>query len=107
MVAARMFVLATFVPTATSSTMMIHTLGSSTTSTRLFGYFSLAYWFWYSFRWGLTTSMVARVHVALALRLKLKIWDNPFVTIFRFMVWYLSSAVSRKIEDCVMEEERI
>jgi hypothetical protein len=58
MVAARKFVLAIFVPTATSLTMMIHTLGSSTTSTRLFGYFSLAYWFWYSFRWGLTTSMV-------------------------------------------------
>jgi hypothetical protein len=43
MVVARRFVLAIFVPAATSSIMVIHTLGSSAMSTRLFGYFSLAY----------------------------------------------------------------
>jgi hypothetical protein len=44
MVAARRFVFAIFVPAATSSIMVIRTFGSSATSTRLFGYFSLAYW---------------------------------------------------------------
>jgi hypothetical protein len=45
------------------------------------GYFALTYWCWYSYRYGLTTSMVARVHVALALWLKLKLWEN--------LHWYL------------------
>jgi hypothetical protein len=39
MVAARRFVLVIFVLTATSLIMVIHTLGSPATSTRLFGYF--------------------------------------------------------------------
>jgi hypothetical protein len=43
MVAVRMFVLAIFVPTATSSTMVIRTFGSPTTSTRLLGSF-----FWHT-----------------------------------------------------------
>jgi hypothetical protein len=41
MVAARRIILAIFVPTATFSTMVIHTPGSSATSTRLFGLFSM------------------------------------------------------------------
>jgi hypothetical protein len=76
MVAARSIILVLFIPSATSSTMVIRALGSPATSTRLFGYFSLSYWCWYSCRRWLTTSMVARVHVALALRLKLKLWEN-------------------------------
>jgi hypothetical protein len=51
MVVARMFVLAIFVPAAISSTMVVRIFGSPATSTRLFGYFSLAYWCWYSCRW--------------------------------------------------------
>ena len=39
LVGARRFVLAIFVPAATSSTMVIRTLGSLTTSIRLSGYF--------------------------------------------------------------------
>jgi hypothetical protein len=41
--------LAKFVLTATSTVMVIlHTLDFLVTSTRLFGYSSLAYWCWYS-----------------------------------------------------------
>jgi hypothetical protein len=61
--------------------MVICTLDSPATSIKLSGYFALTYWCWYSCRCGLTTSMVARVHVALALRLKLKLWEN--------LHWYL------------------
>jgi hypothetical protein len=43
MVAARMYVLAIFVPAATSSTTVIRTLDSPATSTWLFDCFSLAY----------------------------------------------------------------
>jgi hypothetical protein len=50
--------------------------------------------------------MAARVYVALALRFKLKLWENHR--------WYLQvySLVSilaafRKVKDCVMEEERV
>ena len=75
MVAARRIVLAIF-SAATSSTMVIRTLGSPATSTRLFGSSSLEYWCWYSCRCWLITLMAARVHVALALRLKLKLWEN-------------------------------
>jgi hypothetical protein len=41
MVAVRSILLAIFFSAATSSTMVIHALGSLATSTRLFGYFSL------------------------------------------------------------------
>jgi hypothetical protein len=47
MVVTRMFVHAIFIPTATSSTIVICALDSPTTSTRLFGCFSLEYWCWY------------------------------------------------------------
>jgi hypothetical protein len=67
LVAVRRIILAVFVPAATSSTMVIRTLDSPATSIKLSGYVALTYWCWYSCRCGLTTSMVARVHVALAL----------------------------------------
>jgi hypothetical protein len=51
MVAARRFVLAIFVWAAMLLTVVIRTLGSPAMLTRLFGYFSLAYWYWYSCRW--------------------------------------------------------
>jgi hypothetical protein len=97
-------VLAIFVPTATPSAMVIRTLGYPMKSTKKFGSFSLAYWCWYSCRWWLTTSMVACVHVALILRSKN--YGGILVSIFRSMVLYLSSAVSRKIQDYIIEEER-
>ena len=75
MVAARRIVLAIF-PAATSSTMVIRTLGSPATLTKLFGCFSLEYWCWCSCRCWLITLMAAHVHAALALRLKLKLWEN-------------------------------
>jgi hypothetical protein len=65
----------------TSSTMVIRILGSPTTSTRMFGLFSLEYWCWYFRRCGLIILMVACVHVALALWLKSKIWEHLY--------WYL------------------
>jgi hypothetical protein len=68
-----------FVPAATSSKMVIHILGSPTTSTRLFSLFSLEYWCWYSRRCGLIILMAVRVHVALALRLKSKICKHLLV----------------------------
>src|SRR4051812_20386258 len=80
-VVVRRIFLAIFVPAASSSTMVICILGSPTTSTKLFGHFSLAYWCWYSYRCCLSTLMVARVHVALALRFKSKLWEN--------LHWYL------------------
>jgi hypothetical protein len=43
-VAARSVILAKFIPTVTSTTMVIRIVDSSATSTRLFGYYSLAYW---------------------------------------------------------------
>jgi hypothetical protein len=43
MVAARRIILAIFIPAATSSIMVIRTLGSPAASTRLFGLFSLEY----------------------------------------------------------------
>jgi hypothetical protein len=69
-------ILAAFVSAATPSIMVIHILDSPTTLTKLFDYFSLAYWCWYSCRCCLTIIMAAHVHVALALRLKLKLWEN-------------------------------
>jgi hypothetical protein len=44
LVAARRIIFAVFVPTATSSTMVICTLDSPAMSIKLFGYFSLIYW---------------------------------------------------------------
>jgi hypothetical protein len=43
LVAARRVILAIFVPTATSSTMVIHTLGFPAMLTKLFGFSSLEY----------------------------------------------------------------
>jgi hypothetical protein len=60
-------------PAATSSTMVTHAFGSPTTLTRLFGYISMVYRYWYSCWWWLTNLMVVCVHVALALQLKLKL----------------------------------
>jgi hypothetical protein len=58
--------------------MVIRILDSSTMSIRLFGYFVLAYWCWFSCRCGLTTLTATRMHVALVLRLKLKLWENLY-----------------------------
>jgi hypothetical protein len=81
LVVARRIILAIFVSAAMSSTMLIRTLDSPATSTKLFDYFAPAYWCWYSCRYWLTTLMAAHVHIALALRLKLKLWKN--------LLWYL------------------
>jgi hypothetical protein len=81
LVAARRVILAIFVPTATSSTMVICTLGFPATLTRLFGFSSLEYWCWYSCWCGMIILMVACVHVALALQFKLKKRENHY--------WYL------------------
>jgi hypothetical protein len=81
LVVVRRIILAVFVPVATSSTMVIRTLDSTPMLIKLSGYFALTYWCWYSCRYGLTTLMTVRVHVALALRLKLKLWENLY--------WYL------------------
>jgi hypothetical protein len=87
--------------------MVIRALDPPATLIKLSGYFALTYWCWYSYRCGLTTSMVTRMHVALALRLKLKLWET-FIVIYRFMVWYLSWAAFREVlQDYVMEEKRI
>jgi hypothetical protein len=51
--------------------------------------------------------MVARVHAALALRLKLKLWERTFVGIYKPMVCYLSLALFRKIQNRVLKEERV
>jgi hypothetical protein len=67
LVTVRKIILAVFVPTATSSTMVIHTLDSPAAAIKLSGYFALTYWCWYSCRYRLTTSMTTRVHVALVL----------------------------------------
>jgi hypothetical protein len=81
LVAARRVILAIFVPTATSSTMVICTIGFPAMLIRLFGFSSLEYWCWYSCRCGMIALMVACVHVALALRLKFKKRENHY--------WYL------------------
>jgi hypothetical protein len=107
LVAARRIILAVFVSTATSSTMMIHTLGSPATSIKLSGYFTLTYWCWYSCRCGLTTSMVARVYIALALRLKLKLWENIYWYLQVYGLVSILGCLFRKVQDCVMEEEII
>jgi hypothetical protein len=86
LVAARRVILAIFVPTATSSTVVIHTLGFTATLTRLFGFSSLEYWYWYSCRCGMIILILAFVHVALALRLKLKKKGRTTIDIYRFMV---------------------
>jgi hypothetical protein len=72
MVATMRIILAIFIPDATSLAMVIRTLGSPAASTRLFGLFSLEYWYLYSCRCWLIILMAACVHVALALRLKYK-----------------------------------
>jgi hypothetical protein len=48
MVVAGNVILAIFVMAATSSIMVICALSSPVTLIRLFGYFSLVYWCWYS-----------------------------------------------------------
>jgi hypothetical protein len=83
MVAARRIILAIFIPVATSSTMVIRTLGSPAASTRLF---SLEYWCWYPCRCWLIVLMAACVHVALALRLKYKNMGAPLLVFAG--IWY-------------------
>jgi hypothetical protein len=86
MVAARRIILAIFIPTATSSTMVIRTLGSPAASTRLFGLFFLKYWCWYSCRCWLIVLMDVCVHVTLALRLKYKNMGAPLLVFAG--IWY-------------------
>jgi hypothetical protein len=86
LVAARRVILAIFDPTVTSSTMVIRTIGFPAMLTRLFGFSSLEYWCWYSYRCGMIALMVACVHVAFALRLKLKKKGRTTIGIYRFMV---------------------
>jgi hypothetical protein len=86
MVAARRIVLAIFIPAATSSTMVIPTLGSPAASTRLFGLFFLKYWCWYSCQRWLIVLMAACVHVALALRLTYKNMRAPLLVFA--VIWY-------------------
>jgi hypothetical protein len=81
MVATRRIILAVFIPAATFSTMVIRTLESPATSTRLFDLFSLEYWCWNSCRCWLIILMAACVYVALTLRLKFKLWNH--------LHWYL------------------
>jgi hypothetical protein len=75
------FVPVIYILAAMSSIIMIRTLGSSATSTRLSGSSFLKYWCWSSCQSYMITLMAMCVHIALALRLKLKLWDNPH--------WYL------------------
>jgi hypothetical protein len=58
---------------------------------------------WYSCWSWLTILMSARMHIAFALQFKLKLWSN-FVSIFRYMLWYLFSAAVRESTYYVMEE---
>jgi hypothetical protein len=74
-----------FVPTAMSSTMVIHTLGSPVASIRLFSFCYFEYWCWYSCRYCMITLMVACMHIALALLLKFK-KGRTSVGLCRFMV---------------------
>jgi hypothetical protein len=71
-----------------SSTMVICIFGSPATSTKLFGLFSLEYWWWYSYRCWLIILMDARVHIALAFRIKLKIWEHLY------WYWYVYGMIS-------------
>jgi hypothetical protein len=107
MVSTRRIILTFFVPATTSSTLEIRTLGSSATSTKLIGCYSLTYWCWFSCRCWLIILMVACVHTTLELRLKFKILENYFVGIYRFMVCLLSLTIFRKVQDCVWEEKRV
>jgi hypothetical protein len=86
LVAANRVILAIFVPTATSSIMVIRTFGSPAISTRLFGFFSLEYWYWYSCQCCMITLMAAHVHVALALWLKFFLNGRSTIGICRFRV---------------------
>ena len=49
----------------------------SATSTKRFGCFSLKYWWWYSCRYLLITLTAVCVHLALPLRLKIKVMGEP------------------------------
>jgi hypothetical protein len=98
MVPARSIILATIFSTATSSTMEIHTLDSPAMSTKLFGYFALTCLCWYSCRCWLTTSIAARVHVVLALRLKLKLYED--------LCWYLQ-VYGLVLFSCLLKNTRL
>jgi hypothetical protein len=76
MVATRMVILTIFVMATMCSIMVIYTLVSIATSTRLFDFFSLKYWCWHSYRCWMITLMAV-----LTLWLKLEIWGN--------LSWYL------------------
>jgi hypothetical protein len=93
MVAARSIILAIFVPDATSSTMVIHALGSPATSTQLL--FS-----------GILVLVLLPMVIdyfngcvrarSLGIATQIKIMGE-YVGIFRSMIRYLSSAASRKV----------
>jgi hypothetical protein len=83
MVATRRFVLSIFIPLASSSTMMIRTLDTPAASTRLFGCFSLAYYYKYSHRWWLTTFNVCACTRSLDITAQIKLWEN--------LHWYFQS----------------
>jgi hypothetical protein len=51
----------------------VKSFGSPATLTMLFGLSSLKYWCWYSYRCWIITLIAMCVHIALALRLKLKL----------------------------------
>jgi hypothetical protein len=99
LVAVRKIILAVFFPAATSSTMVIRTLDSPAAAIKLSDYFVLTYWCWYSCRYRLTTSMATRVHVALALRLELKLWKN--------LRWYLQIYGLVSILGCLQKSTRL
>jgi hypothetical protein len=50
--------------------------------------------------------MVARVHVSLALQLKLKTMET-LLLVFSGMVWYLFLVAFREVQNCIMEGIRI
>jgi hypothetical protein len=65
-----------------------------TMSTKLFSYFALTCLCCYSCRYWLTTLVAARVHVALILWLKLKLWEN--------LCWYLQ-VYGSVLFDCLLK----
>jgi hypothetical protein len=68
-------------------------------STRLYSYFSLAYWCWYFCRWWLTTLIDAYVHIALVLWLKLKLQKN-LCCYFKGLWFGFSSAALKNTRLC-------
>jgi hypothetical protein len=99
LVTARRIIPTIFVLATVSSTMVIRTLDSPAMLIKSSSYFALTYWYWYSCQCGLTTSMAARMHIALAFRLKLKLWEN--------LHWYLQVYVLVSILGCLQKSTRL